>query len=108
MLIVVGMIIFLFGAVSGLILVGVDLYVRDQILKNRHLFTSVPAQALSWQGGQQPYPQSYQGTPQQQGAPDQSGPYQAPPCQASQEQAPPDTLPVALHRGHTAAFARGR
>jgi Protein of unknown function (DUF2510) len=72
MLIVVGIINFLFGAVIGLILVGVDLYVRDQILKNRHMFTSGPAQALSWQGSQQPYPQSYQGTPQQQAMPYQS------------------------------------
>jgi Protein of unknown function (DUF2510) len=88
MLIVVGIINFLFGAVIGLILVGVDLYVRDQILKNRHLFTSGPAQALSWQGSQQPYPQSYQGTPQQQVAPYQPGPYQA-----SQQQAMPYQSP---------------
>src|SRR5258708_3319260 len=56
MLIVVGIINFLFGAVIGLILVGVHLYVRDQILKNRHLFTSGQAQALSWHGTHQPHP----------------------------------------------------
>jgi hypothetical protein len=68
MLIVIGIINFLFGALIGLVLVGVDLYVRDQILKNRHLFTSGPAQSLPWQGNQQWYPQSYQG-PQQQAMP---------------------------------------
>jgi hypothetical protein len=66
MYIVIGIVNLLFGAVLGVALVGVDLYVRDQVLKNRHLFATGPAQALPWQGSQQPYPQWQQGTPQQQ------------------------------------------
>ena len=44
-LVVIGVINLFLGAVVGLILVGVDFFVRDQILKNRHLFHRQPALA---------------------------------------------------------------
>jgi hypothetical protein len=96
MLIVVGVINFLFGAMIGLVLVGVDLYVRDLVLKNRHLFAGGQAPALPWQVAQQAYPQSYQGSPYQgtqQVAPYQPNPYQPNPYQAPQQQALPYRSP---------------
>lgn len=38
--VIIGVVNLVFGGVVGVVLVGVELYVRDQILKNRHLFTS--------------------------------------------------------------------
>lgn len=37
-LIVIGIINFFLGAVVGVAFVGLDIYIRDQILKNRHVF----------------------------------------------------------------------
>ena len=41
-LIVIGIINFFLGAVVGVAFVGLDLYIRDQILKNRQVFSGQP------------------------------------------------------------------
>lgn len=41
--VIIGLINLLLGGVIGVVLVGVDLFVRDQILKNRRLFEGSPA-----------------------------------------------------------------
>lgn len=41
-LIVIGIINFFLGAVVGVVFVGLDLYIRDQILKNRQVFSGQP------------------------------------------------------------------
>jgi hypothetical protein len=38
--IVIGLLNLFFGAVIGIVLVGVDLWIRDQILKNARLFST--------------------------------------------------------------------
>lgn len=42
--IVLGLVNLVLGGVIGVVLVGVDLFVRDQVLKNRHLFATGSAQ----------------------------------------------------------------
>lgn len=60
--VIIGVLNLLLGGVLGLVLLAFDLYVRDQVLKNRRLFTGyIPAAyapGVPWnQAGQQPFPQ---------------------------------------------------
>jgi len=45
--IVIGVINLVLGGVIGVIFVGLDLYIRDLILKNRHLFTTTSTTSVS-------------------------------------------------------------
>jgi hypothetical protein len=54
MYVVIGVINLVFGAVIGLIVLGVDLFIRDQVLRHRHLFRTGAPQAV---GAPNPYSQ---------------------------------------------------